>query len=608
MQVKRFVIAVAVAAALATSASALDAPIEAKGSIESVILYRGQALVTRVVPFEAPAGTVELVVRDLPEQILGDSLYAGAQDGTQVRAVRYRTRAVGEAPHEEVRRLDEEIEGVEKEIRKKQDLQQTLAGRMAYLGKLENFIAPTAQVEMSKGVLNAKTLKELTLFMFEERGDQADALFELKEEQKELQKELDLLRRHRAKLTRGSSRTEREALIFLEKADAGPARVRLSYLVGNASWSPAYNLRASGKLENVEIEYNALVRQISGEDWNGVALTLSTASPMMTADAPALAPLLISLQRPGKGRQAQPADEQMLRGQFSAVQRKFREAQKSLQYNPDRYTQIDRNWKLNMVSNSAQGLELMVSGRNTRALQELQRAESSGLSVNYKLPGGTSVASRSDRQIVRIADLTLPTTFSNVAIPLLTEQVHRQAEIANNSETALLEGPSSVYLDGDFVGKGTLPVVARGQKFVVGFGTDPQLRGWREFVSRTETIQGGNREVTLKYRLVLDNYKDQPADMRVLDRLPCAKADIRVTLGDMEDAISDDVEYLRAWRPTGILRWDIEVPAHSAAATARIIEYSFKMEYDRNMQIDVVSEERMQTEMRAKFERQMLAN
>ena len=43
------------------------------------------------------------------------------------------------------------------------------------------------------------------------------------------------------------------------------------------------------------LEYYALVQQTSGEDWNGVKLTLSTAMPTMTAEAPILTPLWVSL-------------------------------------------------------------------------------------------------------------------------------------------------------------------------------------------------------------------------------------------------------------------------------------------------------------------------
>ena len=50
--------------ALASFLAADEKKVEARGKIESVTLYRGQALVTRLVELDAPQGLVELVVTD----------------------------------------------------------------------------------------------------------------------------------------------------------------------------------------------------------------------------------------------------------------------------------------------------------------------------------------------------------------------------------------------------------------------------------------------------------------------------------------------------------------------------------------------------------------
>ncbi|MEN6558295.1 MAG: DUF4140 domain-containing protein, partial [Thermoguttaceae bacterium] len=80
------------------------------GRIEEVTFYRGQALVTRVVPLEGAAGGSEVVVGPLPEQIVPESLFAESRDGAAIRAVRFRCRPLGEEPREEVRKLDEAME------------------------------------------------------------------------------------------------------------------------------------------------------------------------------------------------------------------------------------------------------------------------------------------------------------------------------------------------------------------------------------------------------------------------------------------------------------------------------------------------------------------
>jgi len=591
-------------AAVFVLASVSVAAVELPGKIESVNLYRGQALVTRLVTLNADVGPVQLVVTGLPEQVQSDSLYAEVGAGAQVRAVRFRTRVVGEAPRDQVRRLDEQIEAVEKTIRENQERRKVLASRTLYLDKLENFVAPTAKTELTKGVLDAGTLKTLTLFMFDQRTKQTDAALALQEKARELEKQLQLLRRRRAQLTRDDSRRAREAVVFLDAAEAGPKQVRLSYLVSQASWAPAYNLRAGGELTAVAVEYNAVIRQMSGEDWGDVILTLSTASPTMVADAPILGPLLVRLApRSGKKAARGRSLDDFIRGNIRLGSLEERR-QRSL----SRKDQIDANWAMNVALQ-----EVQVTERNNppegvnRARDEVRRRQGSGLSVNYRLAGRASVASRSDQQIVRIANLSLPATFSHIAMPLLTENVHRQAEITNNGQVALLEGQGNVYLNGDFVGKGTIPMVASGQRFRVGFGIDPQLRARREFISRKERTQGGNREVTFQYRLVLDNYKDTPVPVRAFDRIPHTQDEIRVTLGELKDPLSADKEYLRVLRPSGILRWDIDIPAQAARAAARIIEYSFTLEFDRNTDITTVTGRGPQAAAREQLRQQMLA-
>jgi hypothetical protein len=157
------------------------------------------------------------------------------------------------------------------------------------------------------------------------------------------------------------------------------------------------------------------------------------------------------------------------------------------------------------------------------------------------------------------------------------------------------------------MGTGQIPIVAKGQRFSVGFGVDSQLRVNRELADKTERIQGGNRQLTFKYRLLIENYKDEPVLVRLFDRLPEPKdADIRITLGEMNDKLSEDEVYQRTLRQMGILRWDIEVPAKAEGASARKVEYEFKMEFDRNMHIGEPSAAEVEAK-RLEFEEMLMS-
>jgi hypothetical protein len=115
-------------------------------------------------------------------------------------------------------------------------------------------------------------------------------------------------------------------------------------------------------------------------------------------------------------------------------------------------------------------------------------------------------------------------------------------------------------------------------------------------VDKSDSTQGGNRETRFEYRLVVENFGNEPAPVRVVDRLPHAEngADIRVTLGKTSDKLSEDPLYVREERPMGILRWDIEVAADAAGEAARLITYDYGVEYDRKFVVSMPSTKEVQ--------------
>ena len=91
-------------------------PVQIRGVIDEVTVYRGQALVSRAVKVEG-AGLSEILVTDLPEHVVPASLYAEAVGGAEVRSVRYRVRPVMQDVNEEVRKLDDQIRGLDDKLR-----------------------------------------------------------------------------------------------------------------------------------------------------------------------------------------------------------------------------------------------------------------------------------------------------------------------------------------------------------------------------------------------------------------------------------------------------------------------------------------------------------
>jgi len=547
------------------------------GTISKVTVYRGQALVTRTISIDLPPGASELIVKDLPAMIVPESIYAQTSDNIKVLSVRYRQKAVSQATREEVKQLDARIEDVKYKLKCADRDYKHFVHYGKMFDELKDFTITAAKSDLSRGLLTFEPIEKLAGLIEDKALEYHKRTTELEDKIAELQKDRALLERKRKELAAGRSRTEREAVLFLSRAGGKKVSIELSYLVNGANWQQQYNLRANPGKSNVLIEYNAVVNQTSGENWDGVALSLSTAEPTMVAAPPILEPMLVALSRPVPTQQA---------GQVFLGAEQARQYQKSRKANIK--MGIGANAELNRLAVQNQLLFFNASQREVEEFQqkmaEISRTE--GVSVTYDLPGRLTLPSRSDQQLVTIASITARADFTLIATPLLTDYVYLQAELLNDSDTVLLPGQASIFRNGEFVGKSQLPQVTIGEKFTAGFGIDSQVQVAHELEDKKTRIQGGNRIDTYHYRIALSNYKNTAVELRLLDRLPYTdNTSIKIELEKTEPQLSTDSEYLRRSRKKGILRWDMKLVPNTVDRNATVVKYSFTMEYDRNMQI-----------------------
>ena len=573
----QLVLAVALTAIVASVVSA-EVP-TTTGTISKVTVYRGQALVARTISIDLPPGASELIVKDLPAMIVPESIYAQTSDDTKVLSVRYREKAVSEDTREEVKQLDAQIEDVQHQLKYAESEHKHLDLQWQMFEKLKDFTIASEKSDLSRGLLTFEPVESLTGLIEKKGLEYHKQRMELEDKIAGLKKEQELLDRKRNELVAGQSRTEREAVLFISRTGGKKTDIQLSYLVGGANWQQQYNLRADPKNSNVLIEYNAVVNQTSGEDWDGVALSLSTAEPTMVAAPPILEPMLVALLNPALTQQAQ---TQAFIG--AAQARQYQESRKA-----NIKKGITANTELNELAINNQAFFFRADQQELQEFQQqiAQISRTEGISVTYDLPGKLTLPSRSDQQLVSIASITAKADFALIATPLLTDFVYLQADLLNNSEMVLLPGQASIFRNGEFVGKSRLPQVTIGERFTAGFGIDSQVQVVRELEDKKTRIQGGNRIDTYDYRIALSNYKNMPVELQLLDRLPYTDdASIKIELEKTEPGLSSDSEYLRTARKKGILRWDIKLAPNTVDRDVTVVKYSFTMEYDRNMQIE----------------------
>ena len=564
----------------------------AASHIAAVTVYERTALVTRVVEVPAQQGAMELVVGPLPTSLQPDSLYAESSEGVRVLTTRFRQRVERATTDEELRRLEEELAALRLQLAQAQASRTAIDGDLAFLTQLEGFTAATAKTSAGDAKLDAESFIKLAEHITTQRRALAQQRVEIEQQSADLQQQIAFAEQQLAEVRAKADRVSREAIVVLDNQTGGVTSVRLSYLVSAAGWRPHYKLRADRGGSPAVLEYLAAIQQQSGEDWTDVELTLSTATPRLNAAPPMLSPLAVVLtEDPNVAARFAGGGAKML---YEQALRERAAADKQYQTQPAQAQQqgqgqsvdalvlrIEASKQFNAAAAKLAETELL-SGEALG--DELRHAERyiEGQSVSFALPGPVSVPWRDDEQLLEVDRLEMQPEYVFKAVPVLTPHVYRLASMTNGSQRVILPGPAMMYLDGDFVGRGDLPLVASGERFTAGLGVDPQVRAERILVDRSTTVQGGNQILTLKYAIRLRSYKDEPVRMQVWDRLPQDQPGaLSVDLVDPSHPLSDAADYLQQEKPRGLLRWDVEVPVGEELE----IRFTYTIAFDRKYQI-----------------------
>ncbi|MDA1008578.1 MAG: DUF4139 domain-containing protein [Planctomycetota bacterium] len=504
---------------------------------ESVVLYQGRAQVTRTANMALEAGYHRVEFTDLPEAVQPETLQARITGG-KLLDVRFETRPspvrTGSdeylALHAKSLTFEAELRGCAAEK----------AGIEAEIRYLERLLVQSA-TEKSEGIGNGAFDVEMAIkqlkFIREARtaiGRDGDTLAEktrvLNQQWAAVRSEMDNMG--------GGGVSTRVAMVSLIVPDGATVSIALQHLVVNASWYPSYSLRANRVPGSVSVEYDAMIQQQTGESWNDVAVTLSTAQPTTSANPPVVYPVTIDqwIPRPTSG---------------GAVNSRGGEAM--------------------IESMPSMAGEMMVDAASAEK-KSLGRAmadasvNASGTAVTFGLPRKVTIESNQQgEQRTRIATVDCDPTFTHVAQPVVGEGVYFRGKAKNASDYVFLRGMAQVFLDGDFIGPMVLNEIPAGGEFDLFFGIDSSITAKRTIVTnKTEAIGlfGGGLETQLRYRIDLVNASSRAASVEVWDRIPVSRtSEIKVALIAPSAPIATDKEYTDVAAKQGLLKWIVPLGA-----------------------------------------------
>ena len=492
---------------------------EATAPVRTVTLYPWGANITRLAEVAAPAGAHEIVIPGMPQDMDPASLRIAA-DGATVGAVSLqeaRALPADGAKTPAIVEAEAEVHRLENALRERDARTAAIRARAAAAEDSQRFLLALAQSEGLGSADLVETMRIVREQMLEARQTMIAAETEAAASEQGREDDEAALSRARARLDalRAPDGPERALVVAVESAGE-PFILEITGFSQDASWQPVYDLRLDREAGRLSLDRNLMVTQSSGEDWQDVALTLSTARPSDQSAPSRLDPWFPRLSDPVEVPQMT-ASRQMAAAPVAE-----------------------------MAADASGG----IAGAAVARMM--------GATVVYDYPTPVTIRSGVDALRLKLDSRDLAPEIRAEAVPARDSSAYLVAETANSLDEVILPGEATLYADGAMVGRHHLDLIPAGEEFDLGFGpidglvaeyeVPEQAEGGRGIISRSSS---STQTALLRVR----NLTGQEWPLRVIGQVPVATQD------DLKIAWSADPRP-SAENPDGergILHWDATI-------------------------------------------------
>jgi len=270
-------------------------------TIVAATVYPDRVRLTRRGSIKLTPGTHAVEIPELPLSLNPDSLRAIVYGSASARLLGVQVKRIfyTDQPSDKVRNLEDEIEKMQDELSLLDAKAELIKQNRIILDKLAGQVA-TYATAFAAGEMTV----EQQLVFFGKLRKQAEKLNDetqsIQINHRQVNRLVDKLTKELEQLQITRPHERYAAIVDVELSTASDLTIEVSYLVSGAGWTPIYDLRLLEKEGNptLEIAYLANVTQNSGEDWEDISLTLSTANPAQSSTLPELEPWYIHPPEP----------------------------------------------------------------------------------------------------------------------------------------------------------------------------------------------------------------------------------------------------------------------------------------------------------------------
>ena len=331
----------------------------------------------------------------------------------------------------------------------------------------------------------------------------------------------------------------------------------VTYFTNKAHWVPCYDLNIPSMDKPIVLQSKAHVQQTTGLDWDNVKLTLSTAQPNRSTEAPVFKAWFLQFARPQRI-----VDGVQVRGNKT-----------SEGYVPSTSNSISYEW------GALEGVSA-VDGTNPDvvSMNDYINVNEQDFMVNYDIAVPYDIPGNGKWQLIDLNNYDIKADFKYYSAPKLSDETYIVATLSDYGKYNLLPGEATVTFNDTYVGKTWIRPNDTENQITLTLTTEPRVTVKREkqrdFCSTKH--MGNTTTETRSYLITVRNNLTRSAKLTLKEQYPISNdKDIEVKLMEVKPEATYNKDEI------GVLTWELELNAGETRTF--VVTYSVKYPKDRTI-------------------------
>jgi len=467
-----------------------------ESKVVSATVFKNRALVTREAEVSVKKGKIKIVFSNLPVDMLDETVRVVAE-GIKILDVKVEQRFTAETQQKNIQILELRIDSLQQLIKTSDDRIAVYISKKEFVESLKAKSALNISEKMLTTSYNPKEWSDMLSYIDNSLTEIYKGTREQNYKKGLYNQEIAAIRNEINKSRGLQSKNYKEIILNIESEAKREVKIFPSYIVQNANWYPIYDARVLSQQKEIELSYYGLLQQSTGEDWNDIQLTLSTAEPLTSRSIPDFERWFI--------------DTKPLNANLN-------------QNYPNPYNATSK-----VMGGRNQLMELSEKKEDIYSIVNAKE-----LSTTFEIPTSNSIPSDNSQHKVTIAITRMPVEFRYTTMPQMVKGVFLKGKITNQKDYPLLAGVVNVFMDNDFINKTNLATTVPTDTFELALGTDDKIQSKKVLIKKFQESKGflgGKKQITYEYEIQLQNNRVTEETISVYDQLPIPmNEDIKVEL------------------------------------------------------------------------------